>query len=63
MIEELNKVFSEEITTNKYTTLTVASLIADSESFDAWVRTFLDSLVEEKKLKVDYEDKASKVEI
>ena len=67
MLADLNRIFNEElamqITSNKYTPLTVASLTADSASFDAWVKNFLESLVDEKKAKIEYEDRASKVVI
>ena len=65
MLADLNRIFNEElamqITSNKYTPLTVASLTADSASFDAWVKNFLASLVEEKKAKIDYVNRVSKV--
>lgn len=50
-----------QITTNKYTPHTVASLTAESAGFNAWVRNFLLGLLDEKNLKIEFGDRAAKV--
>ena len=64
-LNALEQLYQEElamqITTNKYTPHTVASLSADSAGFDAWVRNFLLGLLDEKNLKIEYGDRAAKV--
>ena len=50
-----------QITTNKYTTHTVASLAAESAGLNAWVRNFLLGLLDEKNMKIEFDDRAAKV--